>query len=369
MRLGNSVLKATMLAALSLCPALAVTSLRVELGGSTGEVATSETEKVSTSISTPHGVHDGSADFGSVTASSAISISTTAGDPGLNAISTFSDDIVITSPGIVAFARGTLVATVTFEGSLSVVPSELSAGDGASGGALYRMNLFYNENPDSGFNGIPAISEEGRLSYDRLFSEEVTSTGTVPPTTSFEVEIPIKFGIPIQIRLEVLAAAFASLTDLAPEGASIQTSSDFKVGARWESVKELRNAADVVLENFAIETASGINWIGVAPPPEPVYFSDFESSLSERNDFDQQFLQLSITRVSPVSGLGYRLEASENLFDWFEFDPVSSERLVEIISVESIETGLERIVIQDTRPALSELSARYIRMVALPPES
>ncbi len=366
MCLGNSVSITAMLVVLSLSPALAVTSLRVELGGSTGEVATSETEKVSTSTATPHGVHDGSADFGSVSASSLISISTSAGDSGLNAISSFSDDITITSPGIGAFSRGILVVTLTFEGGLTVVPSALSPGDSASGGALYRLSLFYNEDPDSGFNGIPVINDEGRLSYDRLFSEEVTPTGTVPPTASYEIEIPIKFGIPIQIRLELLVSAFASLGDLAPEGASIQTGSDFKIGARWESVKELRHISGTVLSDFAIETASGINWIGVAPPPKPVFFSEFQHGLSEPNDFQQRFLQLSVTRVAPVSGLAYRFEASQNLVNWLETDPATSEPLLEIISVTPLEAGLERITIQDTQPALSELSARYVRMVALP---
>lgn len=117
-------------------PAAVRTVLKVELGGSTGKIATSSTEAVGTTTNTLHGTHSGTAGFGMVAANSRVTIASTGNDAGLNAIATFIDNFTITSPSYASFVRGTFVATVSFDGGLSFAPGGLSAGDSVRGGAF-----------------------------------------------------------------------------------------------------------------------------------------------------------------------------------------------------------------------------------------
>ena len=346
------------------CLLHADTVLKVELGGSTGKVVTSSTEAVGTSTNTAHGSHAGTAGFGRVGAGSRVTIASTGNDPGLNAVSTFIDNFTVTSPSYASFVRGTFIATVSFNGGLTLAPSGLSPGDGARGGTTYRLNVFHSENINPNSSGFPVINQTGRLDFDRLFSEEVTTTGIVPPATQFQVEIPFKFGIPTQIKMELLVASFAAITDLEPAGATLDANAHFAMGARWEGIADVRHISGTPVTEYLIDTESGINWL----EPQPVeYVTAIHAALSPPNGASERFLEMVVTRRKPDGSFQYQIDASSMLSGWMQLEPGTGNPLAQILSTNSIDQFTEQIVVRRTTP-YSPTGNSYLRIQALPME-
>lgn len=206
------------------------------------------------------------------------------------------------------------------------------------------------------------INETGRLDFDRAFSEDVTETGTVPPPPQFQIEIPFKFGLPAQIKMELLVASFGAITDLEPIEASLDANAAFGLGARWLGIADVRHFSGSPVTDYSISTESGVNWL----EPQPIeYVTEIQAALSPPNGASERFLEMTVTRHKPDGSFQYQVDSASTLGEWMLVEPGTGQPLVNALSTNSIDQSTEQVVFRETTP-FSPSGNRFIRIQALP---
>lgn len=261
---------------LSMTQANGATLLTVDILGSSGSFqATDPMSPVSGSLVTPHGINTAFADFGVLRASSLVSLTENGFDDGANTMASFSDNILIQSGSMPMFANGIISAQVMLSGDLAINFGGLTGGDGASGSVSYNFDVTSKLSPDSSFPITRAVLREtGRMDFDRAFQSLPSSSGTVPPTTIFNVDIPFQFGTDFELSMSLLTAASARLNELSPQDGFINASSDFGSTAVWGGITEIRDSRGNVISDFTMQSISGTNWLEsqvVVPLPPAVW--------------------------------------------------------------------------------------------------
>ena len=254
----------------------AATILTVDISGSSGSfLATDPMNPVSGSLVTPHGNNTAFADFGVLRASSLVNLTETGFDDGANTIAAFSDNILIESDSIPMFRNGTISALIMFSGDMAINFGGLDGGDAVSASTIYNFNLTSKLSPDSSFPITrPVLREAGRLDFDRLVQTLPSSSGTVPPTAIFNVDIPFQFGTDFELSMSLLTAASARLTDTGLQNGFVDSSSDFGSTAIWGGISDIRDSSGNIITDFTLQSGSGTNWLesqAVVPLPPALW--------------------------------------------------------------------------------------------------
>ena len=151
----------------------------------------------------------------------------------------------------------------------------LDGGDAVLASASYTFDLTSKLSPDSSFPITrPVLRETGRLDFDRAFQTLPSSSGTVPPTAIFNVDIPFQFGTDFELSMSLLTAASARLTDIGLQNGFVDSSSDFGSTAIWGGISEIRDSSGNVITDFTLQSGSGTDWLesqAVVPLPPAVW--------------------------------------------------------------------------------------------------